>query len=83
LSDTLFQTVVAALRDFKIEKLDPSLNGAGWIDLERFTVEVRPSEGLGLYTTPHEDAGFGEGPNEVFSQTDIAGLVCRIRELNA
>src|SRR5205807_8154401 len=58
--------------DVKID--EPNRDGGNyWVDVtlgkKRHTLEYRPGKGFGLF---HEDAGFGEGPAEIYRTPERA-----------
>src|SRR5205807_3910158 len=67
--------------DVKID--EPNRDGGNyWVDVrldkKRHTLEYRPGKGFGLF---HEDAGFGEGPAEIYRTPERA--VLRLEQLMA
>ena len=58
--------------------------GWQWLDVrlnnKHVAVEWRPKEGFGFFA---EDAGYGEGPNEIFTETDkaIERLITKLKAI--
>lgn len=73
-----FESLVEKVREqfpdaqIKVD-LPEATNGNCWLDakmgLKRVTVEWRPGKGFGFFA---EDAGYGEGPNEIIPDKDKA-----------
>jgi DNA-binding XRE family transcriptional regulator len=57
-----------------------NVEGNWWVDVragrKRVTLEYRPGRGFGIF---HKDAGYGEGPAEVYRTPELAAI--RVRQM--
>jgi DNA-binding phage protein len=70
----LIQLVTESLPRSHVKVDEPELAGGNyWVDVsmgkKRHTLEYRPGKGFGLF---HEDAGYGEGPAEIYRTPERA-----------